>query len=80
MMEAGKRTRLLALAWIALTGTVVAACGDGSSDPTISGTPAGTATVGRLYSFEPRVIATEGSAISFTIAHRPSWAVFDPSR
>lgn len=41
--------------------------------PTISGTPAATATVGMDYSFTP----TSTDAASFSIASKPSWAIFD---
>jgi hypothetical protein len=43
--------------------------------PTITGTPATTATTGRYYSFRPSATG----ATSFTIANMPSWAVFSTS-
>jgi hypothetical protein len=62
-----------------LTATLFAGCRDGSSDPTITGTPAQIATVGRPYTFQPRVTATPGATVRFMIVHKPSWASFDTS-
>jgi hypothetical protein len=47
--------------------------------PTISGTPATTATVGTAYSFQPSAADADGNALGFTIANRPSWATFSTS-
>ena len=40
--------------------------------PTISGTPATTATVGVAYSFQPAATSTTG--VTYTITNKPSWA------
>ena len=53
------------------TGTVA------NRAPTISGTPARTATVGTAYSFQPSANDADGNALGFTIANRPSWASFN---
>lgn len=42
----------------------------------ISGTPAGTATVGRYYAFNPTVVAPGGSSLTYSIANKPSWASY----
>jgi len=60
-------------------GNVVAIDRSASGESTrsaISGTPAPTATVGDLYSFQPAV-ANVGSSSRFSITHQPSWAKFD---
>jgi hypothetical protein len=44
--------------------------------PTISGTPAATASVGVAYQFQPNASDAEGSALSFTIQNQPGWATF----
>jgi hypothetical protein len=44
--------------------------------PTISGTPATTATVGTTYSFQPSATDADGNTLGYTIANRPSWATF----
>jgi hypothetical protein len=46
--------------------------------PTISGTPATTATAGKAYSFTPTAKDADASdKVTFTIANKPSWAAFD---
>lgn len=44
--------------------------------PTISGTPATTATVGTAYSFQPSAADADGHTLGFSITNRPSWASF----
>jgi hypothetical protein len=45
--------------------------------PTITGTPATTATVGTQYSFTPLASDADGDALTFTITNAPSWASFN---
>jgi hypothetical protein len=46
--------------------------------PTISGTPATTASAGTAYSFMPTAQdADAGDQVTFTIANKPAWASFD---
>jgi len=47
--------------------------------PTISGTPATTATVGTQYAFVPTAADADGNALTYSVANRPSWATFDTS-
>ena len=47
--------------------------------PTISGTPATTATVGTAYSFRPSASDPDSDPLTFSIANGPTWATFDPS-
>ena len=47
------------------------------SAPTISGTPATTATVGTSYSFQPSASDTGGGTLTFGIDSKPSWAAFN---
>jgi hypothetical protein len=53
--------------------------GDASANtpPTISGSPATTATVGNSYTFTPEAADPDGQVLSFSIANLPSWASFD---
>jgi len=44
--------------------------------PTISGTPATTATVGTQYSFTPTASDGDGGTLTFSIVNRPAWATF----
>jgi hypothetical protein len=45
--------------------------------PTISGTPSGSAKVGRLYEFRPTASDPDGDTLSFAVSNKPGWASFD---
>jgi Putative Ig domain./Fibronectin type III domain. len=47
--------------------------------PTISGTPAGSATIGQAYSFTPTAADADNNSLSFSIANKPAWASFNTS-
>ncbi len=47
--------------------------------PTISGSPAATATVGTAWSFQPTANDPDGNTLTFSIANRPAWATFNTS-
>lgn len=71
-------TWLEAAACVALMGSILAACDDGSSSPALTGSPATAVTVGQAYRFQPRTVnVSKGRSLSFTIANKPSWASFD---
>jgi Putative Ig domain len=63
----------------------LAACGGGDSAPaapsqsapTISGTPATTATAGSAYSFTPTATHPSGTTLMFSIQNEPTWTAFD---
>lgn len=44
--------------------------------PTISGTPARSATVGKSYSFAPMAKDADGNTLHFSISNKPAWASF----
>ena len=67
----GKATTSLPAFSITVTG--------GNTAPKISGTPSGTATVGKAYSFQPSASDADGDALTFSIANKPAWAVFNPT-
>lgn len=48
-----------------------------NSAPTISGTPATSATVGTQYSFQPTAADANGDPLTFSITNRPAWATFN---
>ncbi len=50
----------------------------GNSPPTITGSPATSVTQGQAYSFTPSANDSNGDALTFSIANRPSWATFTP--
>ncbi len=60
----------------AFTITVTSTSTVANRAPTISGTPATTATVGTAYNFQPSASDADGNTLGFTIANRPSWASF----
>src|SRR5262249_32177899 len=45
----------------------------------ISGSPATSVTAGQPYSFTPSATDSQGRALAFAIANKPSWAVFSSS-
>ena len=47
--------------------------------PVISGTPAGIARVGVLYTFQPVATDPEGARLKFRISGKPAWAAFNTS-
>ena len=48
-----------------------------NKSPTISGTPATTAIVGKAYAYAPTAKDPEGKRLTFKILKKPSWATFD---
>jgi len=48
-----------------------------SSAPTISGSPAASATTGAAYAFHPAATAAGGRTLAFAIRNKPAWAAFD---
>jgi hypothetical protein len=51
----------------------------GNEAPTISGTPATSATIGQAYSFTPTASDPDNNSLTFSIANRPVWASFNTS-
>ena len=47
--------------------------------PQISGTPPTMAIVNRPFSFQPKVSASSGPKLTFSVAGKPSWTSFDTS-
>ena len=47
--------------------------------PTISGSPAASATVGTGYAFTPTASGGTGATLTFSIQNKPSWATFKTS-
>ncbi|MBM0103956.1 putative Ig domain-containing protein [Steroidobacter sp. S1-65] len=62
-----------------ITATTTGTASKTNRAPTISGTPATTASVGTAYSFQPSAADADGNTLGFTIANRPSWASFSTS-
>jgi hypothetical protein len=47
--------------------------------PVIAGTPAKTASVGKLYSFTPTATDANSNPLNFIITNKPAWATFSTS-
>ena len=47
--------------------------------PSISGSPATTAYVGKVYSFQPTASDPDGNKLTFKISMKPAWATFSSS-
>ena len=47
--------------------------------PTVSGSAAGSVTVGSTYQFQPTAADPDGQPLTFAIRNRPAWASFDPA-
>jgi hypothetical protein len=45
--------------------------------PEVHGTPPATATVGKVYSFQPEASDADGDFLEFAITNQPAWASFD---
>ena len=50
-----------------------------NAPPTITGSPAGNALVGSLYSFQPVATDPENGTLSYAIQNKPAWATFNTS-
>jgi hypothetical protein len=50
-----------------------------NSTPTISGTPATSATVGVAYAFQPTASDPDGNTLTYSVANLPAWATFSAS-
>jgi hypothetical protein len=50
-----------------------------NSAPTISGTPATSASAGAAYNFQPSASDPNGNALTFSVQNAPSWATFSTS-
>ncbi len=59
--------------------TITVTASTANRSPTISGTPATTATVGTNYSFKPTASDPDGDALGFSITNKPTWASFSTS-
>jgi hypothetical protein len=49
----------------------------GNAAPIIFGAPRATVDAGSLYQFRPSVQDADGDSLTYTVANRPPWAVFD---
>jgi len=57
----------------------ISVSGTANRAPTISGSPATSASVGVAYSFQPSASDADGNALGFSIQNKPAWASFSTS-
>jgi len=78
---------------LALMTTLLVACGGGGDSlqaqtpgpvtadpnraPTISGSPAGSASVGTAYSFTPSASDADADTLTYSVQNKPSWTTFN---
>ena len=77
---------------LALMATALVACGGGDDSaqaqagpitagpnraPTISGSPAGSASAGIAYSFTPSASDADADTLTYSVQSKPSWATFN---
>ena len=76
LLFSGDRSPVVAIVCLALyfgQSTIASAA---NRAPSISGTPATTADVGKAYSFQPTASDPDGNKLTFKIAMKPAWATF----
>ena len=79
LLFSGDRSPVVAIVCLALyfgQSTIASAA---NRAPSISGTPATTAYVGKAYSFQPTASDPDGNKLTFKIARKPGWATFSSS-
>ncbi len=70
--------RPFVIAFVACSATLFGHAAYAAAAITISGSPAGTVTVGSTYSFTPTAQDSHaGQTLAFAIANKPSWATFN---
>jgi hypothetical protein len=75
-LSSGGRSTAVAIACLALYFCQSAIASAANRAPTISGSPATTAYVGKVYSFQPTASDPDGNKLTFKIAKKPVWATF----
>lgn len=58
------------------TFSITVSGGTTNRPPTISGSPAASATVGAQYAFQPSASDPDGQTLTWSIANKPAWASF----
>lgn len=61
----------------ALAPFSIIVAGASNKAPTISGTPATAVNAGSAYAFRPTAADADGDTLTFAIANRPAWAMFN---
>jgi hypothetical protein len=56
---------------------ITVSAGSVNSPPSISGTPPISITAGTAYNFQPTASDVNGDPLTFSVANKPSWAIFN---
>jgi Putative Ig domain len=75
-LSSGGRSPAVAIVCLVLYFCQAAIASAANRAPTISGSPATTADVGKAYSFQPAASDPDGNNLTFKIAKKPVWATF----
>ncbi|MGI9203436.1 MAG: putative Ig domain-containing protein [Woeseiaceae bacterium] len=57
--------------------SVIVKNGLSNNSPSIAGTPPISAVIGQAYTFTPTADDVDGDSLTFAIANKPGWAIFD---
>jgi hypothetical protein len=76
LLLSGARSPIVAILCIALYFCQSASASAANRAPVISGSPATTAPVGKVYSFQPTASDPDGNKLTFKISMKPAWASF----
>lgn len=75
----GRKSQVVATLLVALYFCQPMTASAANRAPSISGSPATTAYVGKTYSFRPTASDPDGNKLTFKIARKPGWATFSSS-
>ena len=75
----GRKSQVVATLLVALYFCLPMTASAANRAPSISGSPATTAYVGKTYSFRPTASDPDGNKLTFKIARKPGWATFSSS-
>jgi len=76
LLSSGRRSSVAAIVCLALYFCQTAVVAAPNRAPSISGSPATTAYVGMVYSFQPTASDPDGNKLTFKISMKPAWATF----
>ena len=76
LLLSGGKTPVVAILCLVLYFCQPALAFAANKAPSISGSPATTAYVGKVYSFQPTASDPDGNRLTFKISMKPAWATF----
>ncbi len=76
LLSSGGQSPVIAVLCLVLYVCQPAIAAAANGAPSIVGSPATTADVGKAYSFQPKASDPDGNKLSFKVAGKPGWATF----